>query len=281
MMRSGPWLGSRRPKMTARETSAIERANILGVGVSAINMADALRTIDGWIRKREPHYVCVTGVHGIMESRRDERLRQVHNAAGLVTPDGMPLVWLSRWQGFGRVSRVYGPDLMLACCAQSDGAGYSHFLYGGAPGVVERLAERLRGRFPRLRIAGTCTPPFRPLTASEDDAVIQQINAADPDIVWVGLSTPRQERWMWEHRDRIKAPVMVGVGAAFDFNAGLKRQAPLWMQARGLEWLFRLCSEPRRLWPRYLRNNPLFVWFTLRQILGVDRYDLRIQSDGK
>jgi N-acetylglucosaminyldiphosphoundecaprenol N-acetyl-beta-D-mannosaminyltransferase len=256
------------------QASPIQKANILGIGVSAIDMADALRTIEEWIGKREGHYVCVTGVHGIMESQRDERLRQIHNAAGLVTPDGMPLVWLSRLQGFRRVSRVYGPDLMLACCAVSQRVGYRHFLYGGGPGVVERLAEKLLGRFQGLQIVGTYSPPFRALTPSEDDAVIQRINDAAPDILWVGLSTPTQERWMSEHLGRIQAPVMVGVGAAFDFNAELKPQAPPWMQAAGLEWLFRLGSEPRRLWRRYLRNNPLFVWYTLRQIFGIDRYDL-------
>jgi N-acetylglucosaminyldiphosphoundecaprenol N-acetyl-beta-D-mannosaminyltransferase len=257
--------------------SLIERANILGVGVSAINMGDALRTIEDWIGKREEHYVCITGVHGIMESQRDERLRQIHNAAGLVTPDGMPLVWLSRFQGFRRVSRVYGPDLMLACCAASHRGGYRHFLYGGGPGVVERLAEKLRGRFEGLRIVGSYSPPFRALTPSEDEAVVRHINDATPDIVWVGLSTPTQERWMGEHLGRVHAPVMVGVGAAFDFNAGLKRQAPSWMQAGGLEWLFRLSSEPRRLWRRYLRNNPRFVWYALRQILGIDHYELCTQ----
>jgi N-acetylglucosaminyldiphosphoundecaprenol N-acetyl-beta-D-mannosaminyltransferase len=236
-------------------------------------MADAVRLIGEWIVGREQHYVCVTGVHGIMECRRDEELLRIHNAAGLVTPDGMPLVWLSRWQGFHRTSRVYGPDLMLACCAASHTAGSRHFLYGGGPGVVERLAERLRGRFAGLSIVGTYTPPFRGLTPGEDEEVIERINRSEADIVWVGLSTPKQERWMFAHRGRIKAPVMVGVGAAFDFHAGLKRQAPRWMQRSGLEWLFRLWSEPRRLWRRYLRNNPLFVWYVLRQAAGWDRYD--------
>jgi N-acetylglucosaminyldiphosphoundecaprenol N-acetyl-beta-D-mannosaminyltransferase len=237
-------------------------------------MADALRTIDEWIRTREPHYVCITGVHGVMESKRDPCIRRIHNEAGLVTPDGMPLVWLSRWQGFKRVTRVYGPDLMLECCAGSVLAGHSHFLYGGAPGVVERLADRLQTRFPGLRVVGCYSPPYRALTPAEDKAIVERINAAAPDIVWVGLSTPKQERWMWEHKNRIRVPVMIGVGAAFDFISGVKRQAPRWMQASGLEWLFRLASEPRRLGARYLRNNPLFIWYTLRQLLGVDRYQL-------
>ena len=236
------------------------RVDVLGVGVSAINLPQALGIVDGWITRREPHYVCVTGVHGIMESQRDEELRRIHNAAGLVTPDGMPLVWLSRLRGFAHVDRVYGPDLMLAACDHSLARRYSHFFYGGGDGVADRLASRLSARFPDLRIAGTFTPPFRALTADEDQDVVRRINEAAPDIVWVGLSTPKQERWMHAHVGRLEAPVLIGVGAAFDFHAGLKRQAPIWMQRSGLEWLFRLLTEPLRLGPRYLVNNPAFVW---------------------
>ena len=250
------------------------RANILGVGVSAVNMAQALATIEDWIARKEQHYVCVSGVHGVMESQRDERLRMIHNAAGMVTPDGMPLVWLSRLKGFRHVERVYGPDLMLACCELSAAKGYRHFFFGGAEGVPGRLADRLRERFPGLTVAGGYSPPFRPLTTEEDQALVRRINEADPDIVWVGLSTPKQERWMHEHVGRIRAPVVIGVGAAFDFHAGLKRQAPRWMQRSGLEWLFRLVTEPRRLWRRYLINNPLFVWNILLQTVDAKRYQL-------
>jgi len=252
----------------------VPRANILGVGVSAINMAMALEIIEGWIERREPHYVCVTGVHGVMESQRDEELRRIHNRAGLVTPDGMPLVWLSRLQSFHHVERVYGPDLMLALCERSVAKGYRHFFYGGAEGVPEQLASVLQKRFPGLQVAGTFSPPFRPLTADEDDRIVQMINAAAPDIVWVGLSTPKQERWMAGHRERLTAPVLIGVGAAFDFLTGRKPQAPRWMQRAGLEWLFRLLTEPRRLWRRYLINNPLFVALVVLQALGVRRYGL-------
>lgn len=249
------------------------RVDILGVGVSAITMADALRTIDGWIARGEHHYVCVSGVHGVMESQRDPTLRQVHNAAGLVTPDGMPLVWLSRLGGHRHVERVYGPDLMLALCARAVGR-YRHFLYGGGDGVAERLAARLRARIPGLALVGTETPPFRPLGAEEDAALVQRINAARPDIVWVGLGTPKQERWMSAHVEQLGASALIGVGAAFDFHAGLKRQAPRWMQRIGLEWLFRLLSEPRRLWRRYLVNNPAFIYAVLLQALGIRRYGL-------
>jgi N-acetylglucosaminyldiphosphoundecaprenol N-acetyl-beta-D-mannosaminyltransferase len=252
----------------------IERVNVLGVGVSAITMARALDVIDDWIRQRQPHYICVTGVHGVMESQQDEELRRIHNAAGLVTPDGMPLVWLSHLRGRRFVQRVYGPDLLLAACEHSLSTGYRHYFYGGAEGVPEQLASRLQRRYPGLQVAGTCSPPFRPLSAEEDEQIVQQINAANADIVWVGLGTPRQERWMAAHVDRLTAPVLVGVGAAFDFHAGLKRQAPRWMQRSGLEWLFRLLMEPRRLARRYLVNNPRFVFLVLLQSLGLKRYDL-------
>jgi N-acetylglucosaminyldiphosphoundecaprenol N-acetyl-beta-D-mannosaminyltransferase len=243
-------------------------ANVLGVRVSAINMEVAVRTIEHWIVRRDPHYVCVTGVHGVMESQRDQALLQIHNAAGLVTPDGMPLVWLSRLQGFRQVERVYGPDLMLAVCGHSIRQGYQHFFYGGAPGIADKLVLRLHSRFPGLKVCGTYSPPFRSLTVGEDRAVVAQINAANPDIVWVGLSTPTQEWWMAEHVGQLSAPVLIGVGAAFDFHAGVKRQAPHWMQRSGLEWLFRLVMEPRRLWRRYLTNNPWFLWSVLLQALG-------------
>jgi N-acetylglucosaminyldiphosphoundecaprenol N-acetyl-beta-D-mannosaminyltransferase len=246
----------------------IPRANILGISVSAINMAMALNRIEEWISHGESHYVCITGVHGVMESQRDESLRQIHNAAGLVTPDGMPLVWLSKLHGFRDVQRVYGPDLMLAVCERSEKRGYRHFFYGGAPGVPERLVARLQSRFPQLRIAGAYSPPFRPLNPEEDRAVVETICAAKPDIVWVGISTPGQERWMAEHVGKLGSCVLIGVGAAFDFHAALKKQAPRWMQRNGLEWLFRLSREPRRLWRRYLINNPWFLWLVLLQALG-------------
>lgn len=251
-----------------------ERVNILGVGVSAINMSDAVRLIRTWTEQQTPHYVCVTGVHGVMESQRDDDLRRIHNRAGLVTPDGMPLVWLSRLNGQARVKRVYGPDLMLAVCEESIQFGWRHFFYGGAEGVADRLVCSLKQKFPDLTVAGTWTPPFRPLTTDEDAEVTRLINDSRPDIVWVGISTPKQERWMADHLLRLSAPVLIGVGAAFDFHAGLKRQAPRWMQRAGLEWLFRLGSEPRRLWKRYLFNNPLFLFLILLQALGLRRKSL-------
>lgn len=247
----------------------VATTNILGLRVSAVTVQDVLKTIDGWIARREQQYVCVSNVHSVMESWDDPALRRIHNEAGLVTPDGMPLVWVSRLWGQRHVRRVYGPDLMLALCAHGVRRGYRHFLYGGGDGVAERLAAQLQDRFPGLDIVGTYTPPFRPLTPDEDTAVVAQINAAQPDVVWVGLGMPKQERWMHDHVGQLTAPTLIGVGAAFDFHAGLKPQAPRWMQRAGLEWLFRLATEPRRLWKRYLHHNPRFVWFVLLQSLGL------------
>ena len=250
------------------------RVNVLGVGISAINMEAALEMIDGWIASRERRYVTVTGVHGVMECQTDERLRCIHNGAGLVTPDGMPMVWIGQWRGYRQMQRVYGPDLMSAVCARSLRSGYRHFLYGGAEGVPERLGQQLCQQYPGLKIVGTHSPPFHTLPKREDAAETALINEAKPDIVWVGLSTPKQERWMAAHRDRLSAPLLIGVGAAFDIHSGLKPEAPTWVQHSGFQWLFRLLLEPRRLWRRYLINNPLFVLRFVQQELGLKRYSL-------
>lgn len=235
-----------------------QRADILGVGVSAITLEDAVGTIEGWIEGRRHNYVCVTGAHGIMECQHNERLRQIHNGAGLVTPDGMPLVWVSHMLGRKSTRQVYGPDLMRRMTSVSARRGYRQFYFGGAPGVAEKLRRALIAAHPALEVAGSICPPFRDATAEEDRDTVAAINAARPDIVWVGLSTPKQEFWMADHLGRIEAPVMIGVGAAFDFLAGTKRQAPIWMQRSGLEWLFRLSTEPRRLWRRYAYIVPGF-----------------------
>jgi N-acetylglucosaminyldiphosphoundecaprenol N-acetyl-beta-D-mannosaminyltransferase len=247
-------------EILAAVDQSIAHVNVLGVRVSAIDLPGAVRTIAGWITARASSYVCVSGVHGVMESQDDSTLLAIHNRAGLVAPDGMPLVWLGRLDGYRHMQRVYGPDLLLACCAESERRGWRHFFYGGGDGVADLLSQRMRQRFPALQVVGTYTPPFRPLTELEEADVVHRIREARADIVWVGLSTPKQERWMAAHVGRVDAPVLIGVGAAFDFHAGLKRQAPLWMQRSGMEWLFRLASEPTRLWRRYLTNNPRFVW---------------------
>jgi len=252
---------------------ASPRADILGAAISAINMPQAVETIDGWIGRREPHYVCVTPAHAVMDARRDPGFRRILNRSGLTTPDGMAIVWLLRLQGHRHVERVYGPDLMLAVCEAGLAKGRRHFLFGGESGAADELAAHLRGRFPDLQIAGTLSPPFGPPTPEEDSRATAAINGSQADIVWVGLSTPKQERWMAGHLGRINAPVLIGVGAAFDFLSGRKPQAPRLVQRSGLEWLFRLATEPRRLWPRY-REYPLFVLLAAAQLLGLKRYSL-------
>ncbi len=248
------------------------RSNILGINVSVINIPAAVAVIEGWIDRCEPNYVCVTPAHAVMDCYNQPQLKDIFNASGLTTPDGMSIVWILRLRGYKNVSRVYGPDLMLAVCRRSaERGGYRHFLYGGAPGVAEKLAEELLSRFPGLTIAGTYAPPFRPLTAEEDQEITALINASQPDIVWVGISSPKQELWMAEHLGRISAPVLIGVGAAFDFLSGVKPQAPRWVQRSGLEWLFRLATEPRRLWRRYIQY-PLFLLLVLAQMVGIKRY---------
>ncbi len=241
--------------------------DILGVNVNAITMADAISTIQEWIKKKQSHYVCVTPVDVVMEAQKDKGFRDIINSAGLVTPDGMPLVWLSRLKGCKRAERVYGPDLMLEVCSVAQAKGYSSFFYGGADGIPQRLKDSLRRRFPRLNVVGTYSPPFRPLTTQEDEDVVRMINGFSPDIVWVGIGAPRQEKWMASHLGRLNARVLIGVGAAFDFLSGAKRQAPRWMQRSGLEWLFRLIAEPRRLWRRYLIGNTAFVWLILKEYI--------------
>jgi N-acetylglucosaminyldiphosphoundecaprenol N-acetyl-beta-D-mannosaminyltransferase len=255
--------------------SELPCANILGVGIHAITMAQAVDQISSWLETRARQYVSVCTVHTVMECQRAAAVRQAVNGAGLATPDGMPLVWLGRWQTNLNVTRVYGPDLMLALCQASQPRGYAHYFYGGLSGVPELLAERLAQRFPGLKIAGTYSPPFRPLTAAEDDRLVEQINHSQADVVWVGLGTPKQDLWMAAHRTLLTAPVLIGVGAAFDFHTGRIPQAPPWMQHAGLEWLFRLWQEPKRLWYRYLVYNPLFVALVLGQILGLRQYPIK------
>ena len=248
---------------------------VLGVPVSAIDMDEALARIDLLTRQKrraEAAYVCVRDVNGVIESQRDPRLLAIHEKAAMVTPDGMPMVWLGKRAGFAHIERVYGPDLMLAVCAISEDRGYRHFLYGGGEGVVELLQRRLEARFDGLEVVGTHTPPFRPLSPAERQAAAAEIIASGADIVWVGLGSPKQEHWMAEMAPLLPGKVLIGVGAAFDFHAGLKRQAPRWIQRSGMEWAFRLATEPRRLWRRYLFNNTQFVLMLLLEALRGGRH---------
>jgi N-acetylglucosaminyldiphosphoundecaprenol N-acetyl-beta-D-mannosaminyltransferase len=255
------------PPMSAVAQLHTDHGEVLGVNVCAITMDDAIATLERWISEGRREYVCVTDVHCIMECRRDQLLRRIYNDAGMVTPDGVPVVYFLRLIGKKRTQRVYGPDLMREMTAVSGRRGYRQFYYGGDVGVAEKLKETLVGSVPGLQVVGTFCPPFRKMTPEEDRAVVDAINAARPDIVWVGLGAPKQERWMAEHLGRIDAPVMVGVGAAFDFLTGTKRQAPVWMQRHALEWLFRLCSEPRRLWRRYAYVVPGFAFLAAGELL--------------
>jgi N-acetylglucosaminyldiphosphoundecaprenol N-acetyl-beta-D-mannosaminyltransferase len=251
----------------------VPRVNILGVGVSALSMESALRESEALLDQGGHGYVCVTGVHGIMEAQADEGFRSILNRSFLTTPDGMPTVWLGRLHGFKHMTRVYGPDYMLGLCEQSVARGYRHFLYGGKDGVAEELRAELIRRFPGLQIVGTYTPPFRPLNAAEEADLRSQLETLKPDVLWCGLSTPKQERFMAAYSKSLPVKLMVGVGAAFDLLSGNLSEAPDWVKKAGLQWLYRLVKEPRRLWRRYLSNNPRFVWFTFLQLTRLKRFD--------
>lgn len=258
----------------AEPAGRVSRANVLGVGVSALNLDLALAAIATAVERKTKGYVCVTGVHGVSEAQHDPEFRAILNRSFLNTPDGMPMVWMGRLQGFRQMGRVYGPDLMLRVCQWTQKQGASHFLYGAAPGVAQDLKGRLEQRFPGLNIAGVYSPPFRPLTEAEEKDLEERVAVARPDLFWVGLSTPKQEKFMARYWQRLEATIFLGVGAAFDFHAGRVKQAPVWMQRSGLEWLFRLGCEPGRLWKRYLTNNPLFVLRALCQLAGMRQYRL-------
>jgi N-acetylglucosaminyldiphosphoundecaprenol N-acetyl-beta-D-mannosaminyltransferase len=253
---------------------AVARANVLGVGISVINMEDAVRLSDLLLQSKQQGYICVTGVHGIVEAQSDSQFRRILNSSFFTTPDGMPTVWVARLQGHRSMRRVYGPDFMIELCRLSVERGYKQFLYGGKEGIAERLAVTLAELVPGVEIVGTFTPPFRPLRAEEEAELIARVKKAQPDIVWVGLSTPKQERFMAEYMSRLDATLMVGVGAGFDIHTGAIRDAPRWMKSAGLQWFHRLIQEPRRLWKRYLINNPRFAWNVTLQLLGIRKFTL-------
>ncbi len=252
----------------------IEKLNVLGVGISVIDQDRARDFLFDAVRSGTRGYVAVTGVHGVSEAQHDPELRRILNDALLNTPDGMPMVWMGKLQGHPSIERVYGPDLMLNLCENSIGHGFSHFLYGAGSGVAEQLQHKLESRFPGLKIVGMYTPPFRRLNDGELRDLQERVRLARPDFFWVGLSTPKQERFMAECMSLLsEAKVFIGVGAAFDLLTGRVRQAPRWMQRSGLEWLFRLTQEPRRLAKRYLVNNPLFIIRASTQLLGLRRFN--------
>jgi N-acetylglucosaminyldiphosphoundecaprenol N-acetyl-beta-D-mannosaminyltransferase len=257
----------------------IGRANVLGVGVHAVNLSLVAGLIDEAVAANRKGYVCVTGVHGVMEAQRDRQFKDVLDRAMLVVPDGVPTVWVGRWEGYENMGRVFGPDLMAEICRRSATSGLTHFLYGGKTGIVEELRSNLESWYPGIRIVGTHTPPFRPLSAAEKTALREEIARLRPDIMWIGLSTPKQERFMAENLSSLDCKVMIGVGAAFDIHTGRVADAPNWIKTAGLQWLHRLCQEPSRLWKRYLINNSGFVVRALLQFTGMRRYELASSSE--
>ncbi len=242
--------------------NAPEKVRVLDTGLSATSYDELVRLIAEWGRSRQRAWIAICNVHALMEAHKDPAFAAVLDAAAVATPDGVPLVWALRRSGKKGQQRVYGPDLLAEFAKFAAGEkDLASYFWGGGEGVAEELAAKLRARFPGFEVAGAESPPFRELTAEEDAAAVERINSSGAKVLWVGLGCPKQEKWMHAHSDAIN-PVMIGVGAAFDFHTGRVRQAPRWMMRCGLEWLFRLCVEPGRLWRRYLFNNPHFLWHT-------------------
>jgi N-acetylglucosaminyldiphosphoundecaprenol N-acetyl-beta-D-mannosaminyltransferase len=257
----------------------IGKANVLGVGVHAVNMHSAATILKTHISTNMKGYVCLTGVHGVMEVQRDSGLKSVFADALLVAPDGMPTVWMGRLQGFHTMERVFGPDLMLEIIGRNEFRDCVHFFCGGAPGVAESLREEMTRRFPWVKIAGTFAPPFREMTAEEERDLSGQIRSLQPDIIWVGLSTPKQELFMARYLPILDTKLMIGVGAAFLYHTGAIRDSPTWVKRAGLQWVHRFIQEPGRLWRRYLLNNPVFIFLVLLQFGGLKRYKLDLKPE--
>jgi N-acetylglucosaminyldiphosphoundecaprenol N-acetyl-beta-D-mannosaminyltransferase len=254
----------------ARVASAarIRTRSILGIPIALTDYESAVGVMDTLVETRERGYVCAAPVHAVMVAQEDAEMLAALHGSTLVVPDGMPLVWAANLLGERLEDRVYGPELMLRYNDRCAELGHRVWLYGGRDqGSLVQLALSMRRRHPGIKIVGGYSPPFRPLTGEEEDALVRQVNAARPDVLWVGIGVPKQEKWMAHMRERLDVPVMCGVGAAFDFHAGRVPQAPRWMQERGLEWIYRTVQEPRRLLPRYLYFNPRFVLAFARQYM--------------
>lgn len=250
------------------------RFNVLGTGVSALSLDAAREFVVAARGQKRLGYLCHATAYNVNLARTLPALRAAYNQSALTVPDGMPLVWLGRWHGHRATTRVYGPDLLTAACAAGRPAGLRHFFFGGLPGVADTLAAKLTTRFPGLAVAGTFTPPFRDLTPGELERLGSAVRESQPDVIWVGLSSPKQELFMARHWQQLDTGLMIGVGAAFDFVSERVPQAPRWMQGHGLEWLHRLATEPRRLWRRYLLHSPAFVFRVTAQLTGLRRYPL-------
>jgi N-acetylglucosaminyldiphosphoundecaprenol N-acetyl-beta-D-mannosaminyltransferase len=257
------------------------KANVLGIGVDAVNMEQALARIEDDLKQRRKGYVCLVGVHGVMEAQRDPRLMRIFQGAALAAPDGMPTVWMGRRQGHGHMERVAGPDLMLEVIRGERFRGATHFLCGGKNGVAEELREQLVARYPFMKIVGTYTPPFGPLTPGQEKQLVTTINRVRPDIVWVGISTPKQDRFMERYLPLLDTTLMFGVGAAFDFHTGRISDCPDWIKRAGLQWLDRLLQDPKHLWRRHLRNNPPFLFYSLLQLTGLKSYPLQPRPESR
>jgi N-acetylglucosaminyldiphosphoundecaprenol N-acetyl-beta-D-mannosaminyltransferase len=250
--------------------------DVLDVPLALTDYGHTLEWVETMIAHRQRGYVCVCNVHTVMASGEDPELREALAGSAVNVPDGQPLVWAINALGHSLAGRVYGPELMSQACERAADTGHRFYLYGGRnQGGLVQLALNLRQRYPGVKIVGGYSPPHRPLTEEEQDAVAEEINRSRADVVWVGIGVPKQEKWMAQMRSRLDASLLIGVGAAFDFHAGLVPQAPNWLQEAGLEWAYRLAHEPRRLWRRYLRYNPRFLAAFAHQLLEHRRAELR------
>ncbi len=241
--------------------------SIGGVRINAVTLAQTIQLMDDWIKHRHKNYIVLTGAHGVVEMQSDGKLKDINNKAGLVTPDGMSVVWTGRSRGL-KLEKVCASNIMFGTYDVSVERGYKHFFYGGAEGVADKLVEELKKMHPGFQSVGTYCPPFRPLTAEEKSEVVDMINASGADIVWVGVGCPKQEAFMNEFRSLLNVPVMLGVGAGFDFLSGTKPLAPSWVFYSGFEWLFRVFTDPKRMGPRFARVVPNFLWLFVKELFG-------------
>ncbi len=252
-----------------QKKTQVDRINVLGMRVDMVQIPDVLRIMEEWIVNRDfGNNIVTSNAKNIILSKEEIEIREAVNNSSLSVPDGISLILVARMLGYHLKERVYGPDLMLGFLRATQNKGYSHFFYGSTPEILDLLIKNLKAKFPGLKIAGYHSPPFRELTEEEDKKAVEVINKVSPDVLWIGLGGVKQELWMYNHRDRSKVPVMVGVGAAFDFLSGTKKQAPKWMQKSGLEWLFRLITEPRRLWKRYILGNSIFIYLICKELIS-------------
>jgi N-acetylglucosaminyldiphosphoundecaprenol N-acetyl-beta-D-mannosaminyltransferase len=254
------------------QVDLLQKANVLGLAVHPLDMSAAVSQVLAAAQGGTASYACLVGAHGVVEARGNPQVAAAFQDASLVLPDGMPTVWIGRSQGFSSMGRVFGPDLMLRVVHQGHTLGIRHFLLGGKPGVAEELAAALTAKCPNAIFVGTYTPPFRELSPSEEHLLFQKLQASRPDIVWVGISTPKQELFMQRYHRRLGAGVMVGVGAAFDFHTGRLKDSPAWVKRAGLQWFHRCLQEPRRLAWRYMRTNTIFLYLLLLAVLRIKKF---------